>query len=378
METIREAFIFVLPQRYNNVTLERTSPKVSEMRRSPLPLLMAIIAVSMSSGLAAFGSQPAIGLKRAPPNETGLVPILEYHELVPKLKVTGYQYPSALFRREMEWLYNHNYRPINLLDYVAGKIDCPTGMSPVILTFDDALGGQFRYLADGSIDPNCAVGILEDLHRRHTDWPLRGSFFVLTDGNGHLPAPFYQKKTALKKMRYLVSQGFEVGNHTVSHAMGIKHWTDEHVENEVGGAVVNIQKYLPGYDVREIALPFGIYPKSVSLLKNGVGQGFAYHNDCAMMAGYQPAPSPMDKRFDPYHLERIIPGDKAFQIRYWLDWLEAHPKRQFVSDGDPATYTLPVTEAKKLDRTRLFGLGFRVQFYKASRSVTQKLASHAH
>ena len=54
-------------------------------------------------------------------------------------------------------------------------------MSPVILTFDDALRGQFNYTADGKIDPDCAVGILDDFHAQHPDWPLKGTFFVLTD-----------------------------------------------------------------------------------------------------------------------------------------------------------------------------------------------------
>ncbi|BDI30455.1 xylanase [Capsulimonas corticalis] len=332
-------------------------------------LLASLANVSPSRSEAKTSPQTPAMETNLTPNEAGQIPILEYHELVPRLKVTGYQYPSSLFRRDMEWLYDHNYRPVNLLDYVAGKIDCPAGMSPVILTFDDSLGGQFRYLPDGTIDPNSAVGILEDLHRRHDDWPLRGTFFVLTEGHGNLPPPFYQKSTAKKKMKYLVAEGFEIGNHTVSHQLGIRHWTDEHVQAEIGGAVIDIQKYLPGYNVQELALPFGVYPKNDHLVVSGETRGMPYHNACALLAGYRPAPSPMSKSFDPYHLERIIPGDRQFEVRYWLSWLQQNPAKRFISDGDPTTYTLPEASRPRINLTRLQAMGFIAHFSPGPKAV---------
>jgi len=52
----------------------------------------------------------------------------------------------------------------------------------VVLTFDDSSPGQFRYLAQNgstSVDPDCAVGILEAFARRHPDFGLAATFFVL-------------------------------------------------------------------------------------------------------------------------------------------------------------------------------------------------------
>jgi len=299
-----------------------------------------------------------VDLTKTQPNEAGLVPILEYHDLVQTTKTTGYQYPAAAFRQDIEWLYAHNYRPISLSDYVNGKIDCPAGMSPVILTFDDALRGQFNYTNDGKIDPNCAVGILDDFHAKHADWPLKGTFFVLTDIGTTLPPPFYQKAFAQGKMDYLVHEGFEIGNHTIHHKAGIRHWPDAQVVGEFAGAVANIHFYLPNYTVDTLALPYGVFPKNKKLVISGARGGVTYHNICALKAGADPAASPMGKdfygrNFDPYYIPRIIPGAGKYTIRYWLDVLEKNKTLKYVSDGDPNTFTVSAIAKGQINQPRL-------------------------
>ena len=294
-----------------------------------------------------------VNFQRVQPNEAGEIPILEYHDLVTTTKVTGYQYPAAKFRADMDWLYAHHYRPISLSDYVQGRIDVPAGITPFVLTFDDALRGQFHYLPNGTIDPNCAVGILESLHAKHSDWPLKATFFVLTNYDPKMPPPFYQKDSAKQKMAFLVQQGFEIGNHTVHHAMGMQHFPQARVEAEFAGAVAGIHRYLPNYDVDTLALPYGVYPKSLAWVKQGASGGVAYHNICAMLAGANPAPSPMSRRFNPYRLPRIIPGNEIFALKYWLDYLQVHKLARFISDGDPNTFTVRIADKSTLDLARL-------------------------
>ena len=299
-----------------------------------------------------------VDLTKVQPNEAGLVPILEYHDFVPTAKATGYQYPAAAFRQDIQWLYDHNYRPISLDDYVNGKIDVPAGMSPVIFTFDDALRGQFIYTSDGKIDPNCAVGILDDFHAKHPDWALKGTFFVLTDVGTTLPPPFYQKQYAQGKMDYLVKEGFEIGNHTIHHQLGMRHWPDARVKAEFAGAVANIHTYLPGYNVDTLALPYGVYPKNKTLVISGSSDGQTYHNICALKAGADPAASPMGRdfyghAFDPYYIPRIIPGTGKYTIRYWLALMEKDKNLKFVSDGDPNTYTVNAIAKGQINQARL-------------------------
>jgi len=304
------------------------------------------------------------------PDETGVIPILEYHDIVQTMHVHGYQYPASLFKRDIQYLYDHKYRPINLSDYIHGKIDCPAGTTPVILTFDDALRGQFYYLPDGSIDPNCAVGMLDAFHAAHPDWPLKGTFFVLTDRAGHMPPAFYQKATSQKKLQYLVGEGYEIGNHTVHHKMGMKHFSDDQVMAEFAGAVTNIQYFLPGYNVDTLALPYGVYPKNQKLVIEGESAGVAYHNICALLAGADPAPSPIDNKFKPYRLPRIIPGQQAMALQYWFKYLETHKTARYVSDGDPSTFTLPSSEKSKINIQRIKNDHMYLRVYSGAKATT--------
>ena len=319
-----------------------------------------------------------LDLTKVQPNEAGQVPILEYHNLVQSEKVGGYEYPAAEFRRDMEWLYAHQYRPITLADYAQGKIDCPAGMSPVIITFDDALVGQFSESAPGKVSPNCAVGILEDMHAKHPDWPLKATFFVLTDQDPKMPKPFTvphdpslpdQNAFAQDKMTHLAQDGFEIGNHTLHHHMGMQRMSDAEVEKEFAGGFAGIHHYLPGYDIQTLALPYGVFPRHKNLVISGQSGGVRYQHVCAMQAGWYPAPSPLSKAFHPYAIPRIIPGDERTKsgslntIRYWLAYLETHKSEKFVSDGDPATYTVAASQLARLDRARLRKEGFRLRDY---------------
>ena len=317
-----------------------------------------------------------VDLTRVQPNEAGLVPILEYHDIIKGTKTTGYQYPAAAFKRDIAWLYDHNYRPVSLSDYIQGKIDVPAGMSPVIITFDDALRGQFYYTPDGKIDPDCAVGILDNFHTQHPDWPLKGTFFVLTNGDPKLPPPFYQAEYAQGKMDYLVAKGYEIGNHTIHHLAGIRHWPDARVEAELAGAVVNIHKFEPNYNVQVLALPYGVFPKNKKLVISGESNGVTYHNICALKAGADPAASPMGrdfygKSFNPYYLPRIIPGaeKEKYTIHYWLNLMEKEKALKFISDGDPYTYTVNSIEKGQINAAKIQKYHFRLRTYNGTQIV---------
>lgn len=328
-----------------------------------------------------------LDLTKFQPNEGGQVPILEYHNLVAGSRVGGYEYPAAEFRRDMEWLYAHGYRPVSLADSVKGRIDVPAGGSPVILTFDDALVGQFSEIAPGRVSPDCAVGILEDMHARHPDWPLRAAFFVLTDQDPKMPKPFTvphdaslpgQDGFAQEKMTHLVADGFEIGDHTLHHRLGMRRMGDAQVEAEFAGGVAGIHRYLPGYDVQTLALPYGVFPRNKKTLVAGRSGGLSYRHLAALDAGWYPAPSPLSVAFSRYRIPRIIPGDEHTKpgslntIRYWLARLEAHKAEKFVSDGDPDTYTVTASAASALDGARLRKDGFGLRTYSGTRLTASR------
>ena len=152
------------------------------------------------------------------PNELGSIMILEYHRIAePDGRVDAVPRPPS--RRSRAAL-GRRYRSIALNALITGSIDLPSGTSPVVLTFDDSSPGQFRYLErDGrlEIDPDCAVGILEAFTRLHPRFGLNATFFVLPAA-AEPNRLFGQPEHELHKLQYLVSRGFELGNHTLWHA----------------------------------------------------------------------------------------------------------------------------------------------------------------
>ena len=131
-------------------------------------------------------------------DEAGRIPILMYHAIGgPPFRGTlydkeGLNIAPATFRKHLDLMYAAHWYPVNMRDVLTSHISVPAGKTPVVLTFDDARGTQFHYLKDGTIDPNCAVGILHAFHKKHPDWPLRATFYVLPQSAWN-PVPFWQR-----------------------------------------------------------------------------------------------------------------------------------------------------------------------------------------
>ena len=111
-------------------------------------------------------------------NEMGQVLVLMYH-LIDSEEAEWTRTPEN-FRKDIALLKAEGYYPINVRDLASGNIDIPAGKSPVVITFDDSSPGQYRILDDGSLDPDCAVGILQAAVEEG-DWASRATFFCLLD-----------------------------------------------------------------------------------------------------------------------------------------------------------------------------------------------------
>ena len=303
----------------------------------PSAIALLSIGVTLSAAAAAFAPAPASGPRSA--NEAGRIMILEYHRIdEPEGRWTR---TPAHLRQDLERLWEAGYRPIALDALVAGQIDLPAGLSPVVLTFDDSSPGQFRYReGDGQveIDPDSAVAILEELGRRHADFGLRATFFVLpaaAEPNRLFGQPEYEAR----KLQYLVSRGFELGNHTFWHA-DLSKYPESVVKSQLALAQQRIQQIVPGYRLRALALPMGAYPPRLEWAIRGHAAGVSYEHDAIVMVGGGPAPSPFSERFDPYRLPRIQAVGSA--LSDWLRHFDGHPDERFVSDGDPEIVTVPI------------------------------------
>lgn len=280
-------------------------------------------------------------------NELGRVMILEYHKIdYPEHRWTR---TPENFRRDLETLHARGYRLLALNDLLDGRITVPAGTTPVVLTFDDSSPGQFRYLEKNGvleIDPKSALGILEAFARERPDFGRAATFFVLP-GASRPNRLFDQPLLEGRKLQYLASRGYEIGNHTLWHA-NLGKYDEATVRSQVSLAQQWIQRHVPDYRIRTLALPHGVYPKDLGWILRGTANGTTYRHEAILMVAGGAAPSPFGRAFDPLRLPRIQAVEQ--DLGYWLAHFERNPHDRFVSDGDPATITVPASRRDGLRR----------------------------
>src|SRR6266513_3885046 len=219
--------------------------------RLALVFVLLLAAALMFAAFAWADGRPA--------NELGRLMILEYHKIdYPEERWTR---TPENFWRDLETLYARGYRLQSLNALLDGRIMAPAGTTPIVLTFDDSSPGQFRYVeTNGSleIDPKCAVGILEAFLREKPDFGRAATFYVLP-GASKPNRLFNQPEFEGRKLQYLASRGYEIGNHTLWHA-NLAKYPERVVRQQIATAQEWIQRHVPSYRIRTLALPMGSYP----------------------------------------------------------------------------------------------------------------------
>lgn len=292
-------------------------------------------------------------------DELGNVPIMMYHGIHDvtdnnytggNVDKDGYQRTKKAFEEDLEFYYENGYRMIKLIDYVNGVIDVEAGKSPIIITFDDGLSNNIKVTgldSDGNIiiDPSSAVGVLESFKKKYSDFNVTATFFV----NGGL---FNQSEYNEKILKWLVDNGYDIGNHSYSHAdfTGI---SNEKSVKEIGSVYNLLDKYIPGKYVNIVALPFGSpYKKehaNFPFILSGEYEGKSYQTVSTLRVGWESENSPFSKSFDKTFLKRVRAYDndgKDFDIEMNFKVLE---KNRYISDGDKNTITVPKDKESKIN-----------------------------
>jgi peptidoglycan/xylan/chitin deacetylase (PgdA/CDA1 family) len=296
-------------------------------------------------------AQPSGGPRT--PNELGRIPILEWHQVVDA--DGSYKVSRERFKAELAELYKRDYVPVNLSEILDKTIDIPAGKSPVLFTFDDASPSQFRYVEKNGqlvVDPSSALGILLDFIKAHPDWKPKGLFCMLpAAAQGH--AFFGEKgiegqksEWRLKKLQFLHAQGFELCNHTLWHAM-LNKYSDAVVQEQLARGALAIDSAVPGYKIRGMALPYGLWPKNRALAFSGswfdpkAKRAVRYTNEAVFEVAGGPARSPYDPQFNPHSLPRV-PLQGGTKLIPTLDAMDKPgPLARYVSDGNPKTVARP-------------------------------------
>ena len=298
-------------------------------------------------------------------NELGRVPVMMYHGIVNKkssetsytggnVDKDGYNRTVEAFKEDLEFYYQNGYRMIRAIDYVNGIIDVPYGKSPIVLTFDDGSANNIKVngvTLDGEIiiDENSAVGVLESFKKKYPDFNVTATFFV----NGSL---FQQSEYNEKILKWLVENGYDIGNHTKTHVNFSDASTNES-EEEVGFVYNKLDAIIPDKYVKLVALPFGSpYKKThanFSHIINSNYNGINYETVSTFRVGWMPDYSPFSKDFDKEFIMRVRAYDNNgvdFDIEASFRILE---KNRYVSDGNVDTIVIKESDASYLNDTNL-------------------------
>jgi len=309
------------------------------------------------AGSASLAMTPRGPVAKLPPNELGMIPVLEYHLI--QDRITGeFERTPAQFRHDLEQLYADGFRPVTMQDVIDKSIQSlPKGISPVVFTFDDASPSQFSFIGSpAKIDPNSAVGIWRDFQKTHPDWGDRAVFCMLPGaaagrsffGNNGIQG----QQTAWRfiKVKWLADHGFQLCDHTLWHAR-LDKYSDAFDMQQIAQGQLAIDSAVPGYKVTAMALPLGMWPKDKAVAWHGswtnpkTGQSISYDFNTVFEVSGSPNVSPYRPDFDPHHTHRqIMSGDALTNVLKRLD--QAGPASRYISDGDPKTIARPAAVAQ--------------------------------
>jgi polysaccharide deacetylase len=284
------------------------------------------------------------------PNEMGRIMVLEYHLITDHN--SDYARERGQFRKDLELLYNRGYRPVNMSDVLDKKLNLPRGLSPVVIGFDDASPEQFRYIEKNGkleIDPTSGVGIWLDFRKTHPDWNNKAVFCLLNGAAaghnffGDRGIQGQKSSWRFQKVKWLADNGFELCDHTLWHAQ-LNKFSDAFVQEQIARNALAIDSAVPGYKIRSMALPQGLWPKNRALASKGswtnprTGKTVSYDWPVVFEVSGGPMRSPYDPAFNPGKTPRIQVIGNA--IESTMNKLE-QSGNMYISDGDPAVIAKP-------------------------------------
>lgn len=321
-------------------------------------------AVAGASENSAAATGPATGTALIPgtanpgraPNEMGRIMVLEYHIIGDKDSQYGRE--RGHFRRDLELLYARGFRPVTMNQVLDKKINLAKGLSPVVMVFDDASPEQFGYIERNGkleVDPRTGMGIWLDFQKTHKEWGNTAVFCLLSGASaGH---NFFGDKGIggqktewrFPKIKWLADNGFELCNHTLWHAQ-LSKFPDAFVQQQIAQLQLAVDSAVPGYRIRSMALPQGLWPKNRALASRGSwtnpkgGKTTSYNYEVVFEVAGGPMRSPYDPAFNGLSTPRVqVIGNVIEQT---IDRLEK-AGNLYISDGNPSSVAKPAAVAAR-------------------------------
>jgi hypothetical protein len=286
-------------------------------------------------------------------NEMGLALVVVYDKISADVTDSGTRTPQQL-RDDLALLDSEGFYPVNIRDLQTGDIDIPAGKSPVAVTFDHSSPGQYRILDDGTLDPACAVGVMQSLVNDGY-WHSKATFFCLLDVVPNENEIFGQAERQKEKLRNLVDWGYEVGSNTMSD-LDLSGATQDSIISELANSQITLDALIGSdYAVTSLALPGGKFPRALALLAGGIwkqtpDKQTPYKYSAVVSLDKTPCYSPFSTNFNPMNIPRIAIAGQNLSVA--IDELKQNRRLMYVSDGDPTTVSAPYDLDPSLGRPR--------------------------
>ena len=218
------------------------------------------------------------------------IPILTYHQVAPNPEAC---YPlqsvePKTFALQMKLLSKLGYNTIDLdqlYEYRNGNGNLPK--KPIVITFDDGYQDSIDY----------SIPILKDygftaIYYIPTDYVGRNSSWLMPELGFELPIVDW------KRIKWLDSNGFHIGDHSASHPHLDQITRDECIK-ELKVSKNTLEEKL-GHDVKHLAYPYGSYNKSVMSVAAELG----FKTGCTIEEGL------CKSKYDRLSLPRINIGQR--------------------------------------------------------------------
>lgn len=285
-----------------------------------------------------------IDYEKIKPYEVGQIMIIMYHGVFAEAR-RDEQYKRSVddFKNDLKTLYEDGYRLCSMKDLADNNINVEAGFTPVVLTFDDGLEQTFSLVDNnGVLSPreNTGVYILEEFCKQYPDFG-RGATFYINDN------PFPGDGTVAQRLKWLVDNDYDIGNHTTNHIKMSKANAEE-IQSEITYIDKLIKDSVPGYEPVGFSYPFGIRPDEslYQYVLNGGYGGSNYSYKFALREGMSGADSaPNRNKYDILNMPRVCGSsleiENAYDLGYFLNFYREHPEYKYISDGSPNSICLP-------------------------------------
>ena len=172
-------------------------------------------------------------------------PVLIYHDIKAQVVMEGFDVSLDEFRNQLDWLKSHGWRTLTAEEFV-GYIERREAFpkKTVLLTFDDAYGGIYRYAA-----PELSVR------------DMSAVFFVIVDAIGKPLSRDYWHASLDELQSMAAEPHFSMQSHTVHH-VSLDQVSESERQSELLESKAALEKMF-GESIKLLAYPCGDYDASV-------------------------------------------------------------------------------------------------------------------